>query len=1173
MVVVLLVIGFFVVTSSGFLRAVVLPKVGDSLNAKVTAGEVSLSPLKQIVLKDLRVQTTGAEPLLTSAEVRVDYHLFELLRGHINLDLISLSKPVITLIENPDQTSNLEPILNRPGEEAKPAAPAKPLQVEIKKIMVTDGTVRQIKRFDASHRDETVISQLNLEITNVQNGETGQASATADLVYDSNPPPPGTPGRAQASLDGKFQFTLAPDLGLAAAQGHSRVEVTRAENSLAEAAGLALVLDADIAPAEIKRAALQFEKAGQPLGELLAHGPFDLAKTEGRLNVEIRGIDRRLLNLAGASSGLDFGPTTFNSSNRLEIAQAGAVVSAAGQFDLANFQITRTNETTPPLDLRANYDLTVDSTARQAVLRSLDLNGLEQGRPLLNGGLTHPMNFAWGGASNAVGEAALNLALTGLNLAHWQAFIGDSIPSGMVNAKVRLISQQGGQKLSFDAESDISNLAVQSGTNRISQLALKAEAKGEALELNQFTLPAFSLHLSQAGEELVDVTGAGSFDQRAETARVEMRGRASLPSLIKMAPAADLRASSGRIEFNGRVAREKDAQKVDGRLVLADFTGAFGDNQFQKFGITADLEAALVGQALNIARLDGGLSQGDNPGGTFHLNGTVNLTNQAAQITGRLENFNQHGLRPFLEPIFAEKQLVSVALNGQATAQYVPAGPSSMNADLQITNLVVKDPKLPALATPLAAKLALDASLNKEVIEVRRASLALAPTARATNEVVLTGKIDLSDTNAVQGGLKLSADSLDLTSYYDLFAGSAPETAAAPSPAPAAPAAEKDAEPITLPFKDFTTEAAVNRLYLHEVEIADAQILVRLDPSRAVLGPMKWVLNGAPVSGRLEVDTSVPGYKYTTEFSAEKVPLAPLVNSFQPERKGQLGGTLTGNLRLTGAGTIWPTIERNLNGTFYAGSTNLDLSVLHIQNPMLKTILNVVAIIPDLVKNPDHIVSGIIGALAPQATPGGRGGLSDELSRSPIDQIVLQGAIANQRLDVQQAFVQSPAFQAKAAGTVAFQPILSNSVVQIPVSLALSRNLAQRANLLSPNTPTNAAFVPLPDFVTIRGTIGEPKTDINKAALLGAVAKSLGGVLPSGEGGNLLQGLGSLLTKPAATNAPGAPAQTNHTGNLLQGLGGLLGAPAPAATNSPPAATNQTPVGNLLNQLLGPKKR
>src|SRR5437667_4659296 len=67
---------YFVGTSSAFFKGVILPKVGKAMNATITVSDAAISPFSQVVLRDLKVQTTGPEPLLTAAETRASYSLW-----------------------------------------------------------------------------------------------------------------------------------------------------------------------------------------------------------------------------------------------------------------------------------------------------------------------------------------------------------------------------------------------------------------------------------------------------------------------------------------------------------------------------------------------------------------------------------------------------------------------------------------------------------------------------------------------------------------------------------------------------------------------------------------------------------------------------------------------------------------------------------------------------------------------------------------------------------------------------------------------------------------------------------------------------------------------------------------------------------------------------------------
>ncbi|MGA9450846.1 MAG: AsmA family protein, partial [Verrucomicrobiia bacterium] len=121
---ILIVVAYFVVTNPAFIKGVVLPRLSGALDANVTVSNVSLSPSKQIVLRDLKVQTKGQAPVFSAAEVSVRYHLWDILGGNLHVDEIALSSPTVELVENPDGSSNLDPLLKalhgKPAEAGTP---------------------------------------------------------------------------------------------------------------------------------------------------------------------------------------------------------------------------------------------------------------------------------------------------------------------------------------------------------------------------------------------------------------------------------------------------------------------------------------------------------------------------------------------------------------------------------------------------------------------------------------------------------------------------------------------------------------------------------------------------------------------------------------------------------------------------------------------------------------------------------------------------------------------------------------------------------------------------------------------------------------------------------------------------------------------------------------------
>jgi hypothetical protein len=379
----------------------------------------------------------------------------------------------------------------------------------------------------------------------------------------------------------------------------------------------------------------------------------------------------------------------------------------------------------------------------------------------------------------------------------------------------------------------------------------------------------------------------------------------------------------------------------------------------------------------------------------------------------------------------------------------------------------------------------------------------------------------------------------------------------------------------------------VGRFYLRELEVTNFQATARLDASKIALKPVQLALNGAPVRSMVDLDLGVPGYQYALDLSAIEVPFAPLVNTFQPERRGQMGGALTASATLSGIGTSGEALQKTLTGKFDFGTTNLNLSIGNVKSRLLKSIINVIAIVPELRKNPNAALGSLAGALLGSSSSSQSGGWSDELAKSPINIVQARGNMGSGRVTLDQALVQSPAFEARTRGDVALVPVLTNSPINFPLTISVRRPLAEKINFVPAGTPTNAIYVKLPDYVTVKGTVGNPKTDINKMALLGSALEQLGGNIPGVDQktGNLIKGLGGMLTGPKAqvespSNAPQATNQAQPGSGLPGVLGGLLGGQQTSpSTNRAPAAvtntpqTNASPVGNLLNNLLGPKKK
>ena len=1116
--VILALAAYLVVTSSGFIKRVILPRVSAAIHAEITVTDISVHPFSKITVRGLKVQAKGQEPVITAPEVRASYSLWSILRGKPRISEIALVSPTINLVENPDGSSNFDALKasNKKPSESKPPRPGKSSkspQFDVRKATLSNATFRKIKNYPGNRRDSLEVANVNLTLANVKNGQSGSLQLGAYLQMENNPPT-GKAGHLQAAVNGNFNFTLNADLKPAPVTGQARLDVSRADGVFGDFSRFSAVLDCDVTPAQIKQAVLHFQRGGVPLGELAVSGPLDMAKMEGRLRMDLRGIDRRLLNLVGSASGIDFGTTTVSSSNDIELTKAGSVINASGWLDAGNVQLSRAGQTTPALNLNASYAVTVDGTAQTAVLRGLSMTGTQNGNPLLTARLTRPMNLAWGKGAGGAGDSTLDLTVTGLNLADWKPFLGNATATGNVDLTLKLSSQQGGRQLTFDLVSQINNFAAPIGGNQMFQAAVSLRARGQAVNFKQFDLSEYRLQAVRQNQSLAVVTGSGTYDAVGGNADMQVTLQASPVALCQAIPQPGMSFSSGAVELKGRVTQKQNTQTITGKLVLASLTGRAGQNQFRDFGSTMDLDVSKTPEQIQINKITGKLTPGGTAGGTFEITGKYNTARETAQLAASLSGFNQNGLRPFLEPLLADKKLVSITVNGNASVQYDAQGSSAVKASMQVANLVVNDPQRQLPATPLEARLEIDTAVKKQSADIRQFQIALTPTKRAQNQVRLQGQVDYSQTNAVRGNLKLAADSLDVTSYYDLFAGGSKggnKPAAVTQTAPESTGASQEPPAKIFALKNFTVAADIGKFYLREIEITHWQTTVTVDGGHVTVKPFQLTLNGAPVNATVDLNLGVPGYKYDLALGADRVPVAPLAGTFMPDRKGQMGGTFTTQAKFSGAGVTGAGLQKNLTGQFAGGVTNLNLSVMDVHSAILKTLINVVATLPQLLSDPASALVSWIDLVT-----GHGGGLMDTLRQSPIQVINAQIRAGGGRIDLTSASVQSTAFKADGQGAIALARVLTNSTINIPIAISVSQPIGKQLNLTSGNASANAAYVPLPQFLTMKGTIGDPKTGINKLALGGMAVKSLGGGILStttnaaSQVGNLLN---SLLKK------------------------------------------------------------
>ena len=522
------------------------------------------------------------------------------------------------------------------------------------------------------------------------------------------------------------------------------------------------------------------------------------------------------------------------------------------------------------------------------------------------------------------------------------------------------------------------------------------------------------------------------------------------------------------------------------------------------------LEGLWHGGAGEIRQFIGYVKQGELLGGSFDVRGGYDGTRQTGQAEIRVTDLNQNALAPWLGGVLGGQTLESVSINLNGAGRYDAKGESAVKGELHVANLVVKDPSGRLPATPLALDLQLDGSLTSTGLELRQCQLGLNETLRARNQFQLTGTLEITPANPVSGNLKLTAESLDLTPCFDLAMNARKADGNPPGAGPRSASTAPPTEPaaIRLPVGSLRLDAAIGHLYLREIEVANLATTLKIEHNQVSADPFSLVLNEAPVSLRGSVNLGVPGYEYDLNLSARRVPVEPIMNSFEIGPRGRLGGFMAADATLSGAGLTPASLAKHLAGNAGVSLTNANLQLgggtaeSKEGSPLSGFLSGVFKTIALVLRIPD-------------------------LTRSPLDYLEVRGDVAAGVVNLRSLLLQSAAFQATCSGAITLaDPLETSRLNNLPVDIALERATAVKARLASSTTDPGLAYVKLPNFIKVGGTPARAEVKTDKLVLSSLLLKTGTGALEGANGTatDVLSGAGAALPGEVPAGAIAAPA-------------------------------------------------
>ena len=1119
----LLVAVYFVATSSAFLKSIILPKVATALGSDVTVEEISLSPFSSVVIRGLKVVPKGEAALAEVREIRARYSLMSILRGDIQVEEVTVDGPTITVIEKADGSGNLATLLKGlPKSEAKKDASPVP-RLAIKNVNLKGGTLRFDRTDATGARTQAEISGLNVAVDQVANGQASKITLGADAKADLSGQPQA--GRIGGKVGGTVDVTLDTNLLPTAAKGGVRIDLAEATGTMQTYSGLGLALDVDFANQDLKDLAIRFSQRGQELARIGLRGQVDLVKNELRLTYEVKGLDRKILALAGAASGVDLGETRIGASGRVDLLKGGDQIASSGKLQVESFSLAGNGTRTPVMDLSTEYRVSVNQADRNALVDRLDILGTQAGRELIKGGLDRAMYLSWDKASPQFRESAFILKLGPLDLSQWRALLPTNAPTALVSTDLKVSSEQAGRLLRYTLNTTLDKLTTSVGTAQVRDAQAAIRLTGTLADFNALVLEGYQVEVRLGREQLLAVNGVADWNMSTMQGGAQLSVEGQLPSLLNLYPMEGISIRAGGLKASVTATQRSTGSSADVSVSLANLTGNIGSIQLTDYQVDFGAAGTLRSPEVDLQRFSLAMQSGFNPGGSFMARGKYHLERNVGTVEFNTVGMNESALGPFLASAIAPNRLKSVALDVQGKADIALAGASSIKTTVRVSNLVVDDPagRLPKSALELGVDL--DASSDGRISEVRKLVLDLGATERASNRLEVLAKVDLGTNKPAPTTLTVRSSGLDFTPLYNLLAGS---TNATPAPVQTAPATGGNVEPppIHLPLQDATVNIDIARIYLRQIDVSGMKGQIKALNDTVTVDGFNFLLNGAPVRAKAKANLAVPGYDYDVDFAADRVPLAPLANSFVPVLNGAAQGELLAALQIKGAGVTGTSLRRNLKGFATIEATNAQIKIPD-QTIRLPKLLSTLLLLPRDI-NPAWLLSLI--------------GKKDVIDK-PIEVIELHALMGNGAVVVTNTRVSSPVFLATVGGDIQIADVLTNSPVNLPVSLAF-------ASGGQVGTPIRIGRV--------NGTIGARDFEKDRLGLAKLGYSVISGFGNVGELGNqAVKNLGAGINE--------------KTGGALDKIGGLVGVVIPGGNTKTNTNGSPSVVGGFFNVLSGGK--
>ncbi|OGV83465.1 MAG: hypothetical protein A3K19_10005 [Lentisphaerae bacterium RIFOXYB12_FULL_65_16] len=583
---------FFYLTSNGFLKGTVLPKVSAAVGLPITADRIDLAAFSRLRISKLAVGEASA-PILTADTILVRYKVMPLLHGELQVDEVLLDNASVVLSDQ--VIADLQKKFAAPAEAPKPEKPAgasAPPKAALRNIHVRNFSFRYTQGDASKGQPLTTVNlhDLNLDIPEVRNGAEFAIDLAAALDVRQAEPLDVRIGKIKTVISGKLSDAFMPD----------RLEV---KSEVADIAGKAgpVALDGHAVRVEalierqnetyaIRNAQVIETLKGVEEGKATIQGSVTPSPLAADVEVAVSLPQGAVLNLIGAVIGdFDFGKTGVQYTGKVKVSGEGKQFDASGGLTVSDLTIasaSRKLEPLAPMAVTSEYQVAMDMTAKKLRVEKLNLNIRDPKNELMKLWLDQPVEVlldAAGGAP-AAQPATIRIQTDQLDLSIFKPFIpadkNFELLAGRLSDSLEIVVAESGQKIRASGFVELTGLHLRSAGKELRDYDVRQELEIAVSGMKEVTVTRLATLVSGptggSRGRLVELTVDGSLNVETLAGKLNLKLNPVTNDGLKVANLfiGEFDYGRTRIAYEGSVemAQKLSEIRARGKLSVSDLT-------------------------------------------------------------------------------------------------------------------------------------------------------------------------------------------------------------------------------------------------------------------------------------------------------------------------------------------------------------------------------------------------------------------------------------------------------------------------------------------------------------------------------------------------------------------------------------------------------------------------